>query len=177
MNHYKKEPDTLKNNLTKVGYKLMKTVGSDVQNWGGVLATGVKMLKDLQKDQASISNSVAGYVPIPYFRTGVKTLNSAISSSLEILHLGTQVGSKIGGEKFIETGDKLKMRLREKKQRKLEKEKQEKEEELKVAVEENNDAKKNKIIKDEDTKNKPSSEVKNELKKNQRNLLVKTQMS
>lgn len=147
--------------MTKVGYKLIKTVGSDVQNWGGVLATGVKILKDLQKDQASISNSVAGYVPIPYFRTGVKTLNSAISSSLEILHLGTQVGSKIGGEKFIETADKLKMRLREKKQKKLEKEKHKKEEELQAAVKDNNDVEKTKTIKDEDPKDKPPSDVKN----------------
>lgn len=116
----------------------MKTVGSDVRNWGSVLGTLIKLMKDLHNSQASISNSVSEYIPIPYLGVAVKVINSIISSGFEVAHLGTEVGSKTGGEKLIEIGDKLKMRLKEKKQKKLEKINQKKDETSEVSQNEVN---------------------------------------
>lgn len=119
-----------------MGYKVIKTVGSDVRNWGSVLGTLIKLMKDLHSSQASVSNSVSEYVPIPYLSVAVKVINSIISSGFEVAHLGTEVGSKTGGEKLIEMGDKLKMRLKETKQRKLEKKIQNKDETSEVSQKE-----------------------------------------
>lgn len=113
LTHSEKEPDSFVNNMTKVGYKTMKTVGNVLEHSGDLIATGVKTVKDLHNTQASVTNSYAQN--IPYFGTMVQAVNSAIGGVLEALQLGAKFGFRSGGRTVVQAAETSKMALRTKK--------------------------------------------------------------